>query len=88
METESYVPKIVRNEFFYFIARLCMILSLPIGGYVATRAIAQADEIKSQLQVQSIQLQILSATVKQQLDSDTKTLSDHELRIRGLERGK
>lgn len=87
-----HVPKIARNELFYFIARLCMILASVIGapaaGFMLTRIINQADVLQATVLEQTITIKVLSATVKDKLDSSVAQLSDHELRIRSLERGK
>lgn len=84
------VPRIVKNESFYLFARLCMIVATIVGapaaGYMLTRVIAQADTIASQVQEQSISVKVLTATVNDRLSNNLMTLSDHELRLRALEK--
>lgn len=88
MPLDDKLPSAVRNEFFYFIARACGILAtcifLPAAGYMLTRVIAKADEISDQVTKQSVTIQLLSSEVKYRFDN----LSDHEHRIRALEKSK
>lgn len=83
---DEFVPKLARNELFYFIARVCMIMSLPLIGFFGTRTINQADALQLTVIQQNVELRVLSAQVKDRLDTDVKQLSDHELRLRSLER--
>lgn len=84
------VPRIVKNETFYFFARVCMIaaslVGLPVAGYLLTRVIGQADAITLQLSEQNVSVKVLSATVNDRLSNNFQTLSDHELRLRALEK--
>lgn len=88
--SEEKIPRAVRNEWFYLIARGCMIILtfivVPIGGWMLNRAAATADEISKQLVEQKIELRILTTEIKIRIDHDSKDLSDHELRLRALER--
>lgn len=84
---DRVVPKAARNELFYFIARICMILSVPIGGYFAQRMVTQADALQSTVAQQNIDIKVLSAIVNSKLDAHLSQLTDHELRIRSVERG-
>lgn len=80
------VPRAVRNETFYLIARLCMILGstigIPMAGYMLSSVISKANEIAATQQEQTITLRVLSATMAQRLDMIDKTMNDHELRLR------
>lgn len=86
------VPRILHNERFYAIARISMIVAsvvgLPIAGGLLTRIVSQADAITSQVQEQNVALKILSVTVSEKLNSNFTTLTDHELRLRALEKSK
>lgn len=85
-DIDNAVPKIARNEMFYFIARICMMASLPLAGFLGARLINQADALQSSVTDQNVQIRVLSATVKDKLDANVSQLSDHELRLRSLER--
>lgn len=90
-DLDNAVPKIARNEMFYFIARGCMIFAtvvgMPMAGWMLSRVTGQIDKIEQSQFEQTITLRVLSATLNEKLEGGIKTLSDHELRIRGLERG-
>lgn len=79
---EQKIPVAIRNEFFYAFARLCMIAALPLIGFLGTRLIAKADEISDQVARQGVTIQLLSNDVKFRFDN----ITDHEQRIRALER--
>lgn len=83
---DTAVPRIARNEMFYFIARVCMIASLPIGGFFGQRIISQADALQLTVTQQNIDIKVLSAIVNSKLDANVAQLTDHELRLRSLER--
>lgn len=87
MTTESKVPAIIRNEFFYAFARLCMIvvatIGVPIAGFILARVVATGDEIHAQLQAQNVSLLLLSSEVKFRFTA----IDDHEHRIRRIEMG-
>lgn len=85
---ENKIPRAVKNEWFYLIARVCMILSVPIGGFFMQRALAKADEISSQLSAQNVDLRLLTTRVEFQMKNDADKLSDHEIRLRQIERTK
>jgi len=85
-DVDSFVPSLARNELFYFIARICMIAGLPIAGFVGTRLISQADALQNAVAEQNISIKVLSATVNGKLDANLTQLTDHELRLRTLER--
>lgn len=85
-QIDNAVPKLARNEMFYFIARVCMIVSLPLAGFLGTRMIAQADILQASVIQQNVDIRVLSATVKDKLDAHVNQLADHELRLRTLER--
>lgn len=89
---EDAIPRVVKNEWFYLVARVCMIVAstigLPICGWMISRAVAKADEISMQIATQSIDIRLLQATVQFQFKVDGEKLTDHELRLRGMERGK
>lgn len=88
--SEEKIPRAVRNEWFYLIARGCMIfltvIIVPVGGWMLSRAVATADEIAKQLNEQKIDLRLLATEIKIRMDNDGKNLSDHEIRLRALER--
>jgi hypothetical protein len=83
---DETVPKIARNELFYFIARVCMIASLPVAGFFGARIISQADALQTTVSQQNIDIKVLSATVNSKLDANLSQLTDHELRLRAIER--
>lgn len=89
-DLETAVPQIARNEMFYFIARICMIcgtvIGVPMAGFLMTRIINQADALQMSVAQQNVDIRVLSATVKDRLDNNVRQLSDHELRLRSLER--
>lgn len=84
-DLDDAVPSLARNELFYFIARVCMILSIPLGSFFGARMIAQADALQAAQNEQNINIKVLSATVKDRLDANVTQLTDHELRLRTLE---
>jgi hypothetical protein len=90
-KAEDYVPKIARNEMFYFIARAstlaATLIGLPLAGFMLSRVVSQADALQLSVTQQNVEIRVLSATLKSQLDNDVKQLTDHELRLRALERG-
>lgn len=90
IKPDDYVPKLARNELFYFIARastlVATFIGLPLAGWMLSRAVSQADILNSQVTQQNIEIRVLSATIRDRFDNDLKQLSDHELRIRALER--
>lgn len=85
---DQAVPKLARNELFYFIARVCMMASIPIMGFFGSRIITQADALQLTVQQQSVDIKVLSAIVNQKLDTIVSQSSDHEIRLRQLERSK
>lgn len=89
---EDYVPKIARNELFYFVARASTLIAsgigLPIAGWMLTRVITQADALNASQIQQNIELKVLSSRIEDRLSSDLRQLSDHELRLRAVERVK
>lgn len=78
---DDKVPGFIRNEAFYAFARVCMIVSLPLGGYFGNRIISGNDEIRAQLARQDLALQLLTNDVKYR----TGHLDDVEQRVRKLE---
>lgn len=89
---DDKIPRAVKNEWFYLFARMCGIfltlIGLPLMGAMLSRAVASADEIRSQLTEQNITLRLLSSEVKIRFDNDGKNITDHEIRLRTLERNK
>lgn len=83
---ENKIPRAIKNEWFYMIARVCMIVSLPVGSFLAHRIISKADEISLQVAEQSIELRILKTRIEYQLRADSDKLQDHELRLRSVEK--
>jgi hypothetical protein len=92
MIPEAKIPHAVRNEWFYLFARGCGIfltfVGLPLMGAMLSRAVASADEIRAQLTEQNLSLRLLSSEVKIRFDNDGKNITDHEIRMRALERTK
>lgn len=88
--SDDKIPRVVRNEWFYLVARIATLfitfVGLPAGGWMLSRAVASADEIRSQLVEQNLSLRLLSSEVKLRFDNDGKNITDHELRLRTLER--
>lgn len=87
---EDKIPRAVKNEYFYLAARISTFfvafIGLPILGWMLSRAVASADEIRTQLTEQNITMRILSSEVKIRFDNDGKNITDHEIRLRTLER--
>lgn len=92
VKPEDYVPKIARNELFYFVARASTLIAtgigLPVAAFLLSRVISQADALQSSVTQQNVEIRVLSATVRDRLDNDLKSIGDHELRLRSLERAK
>lgn len=88
---DDKVPAIVRNEWFYLIARFCMIavatVGVPVIGAMLSRAISTADKIDATVQEQTITIRLLATEMKIKLENYGKDITDHELRLRMLERG-
>ena len=84
------VPRIIHNEWFYALARLCMVaatlIGLPVAGALLSRVVGQADAMAHQVQEQGVSIRLLNATVSEKLNSNFSTLTDHELRLRALEK--
>lgn len=84
---EQKVPTFIRNEFFYAFARLCMVggtlIGLPVTGFLLSRVVSTADDIRTQVQQQNVALTVLSSEVKFRF----ATMDDHEHRLRRLELG-
>jgi hypothetical protein len=84
------VPRIIHNEWFFAVARLCMIgasvIGLPIAAAMLSRVVSQADAMAHQVQEQGVSIRLLNATVGEKLNSNFSTLTDHELRLRALEK--
>lgn len=89
---DDIVPKIARTEVFYFFARVCMIMASLLGAPLAivmlNRVVSQSDAMQATLIQQNVDLRVLSSRVDDRLNADLSKLSDHELRIRSLERAK
>lgn len=88
--SDDKIPSVVKNEWFYLVARVSTLfvtfVGIPMLGFMLSRAVASADEIRSQLSEQNITLRLLSSEMKLRFDSSDKNTADHELRLRGLER--
>jgi cell division protein FtsX len=84
---EQKVPAIIRNEFFYAFARLCMVgatlVGLPVAAWMLNRVVTTADDIRAQVQAQNVALTVLANEVRFRF----ATVEDHEHRIRRLELG-
>lgn len=76
---ETKVPGIIRNEFFYAFARLCMVAAVPLMGWMLSRAGDIADKVEKQ----STALQLMTQEVRYR----TGHIEDHEQRLRRLELG-
>lgn len=76
---EDKIPRVVRNEFFYLFARLCMIAAIPLLGFVLSRANDIADTVAKQ----NVALQLITQEVRFRFTN----LDDHEQRLRRLELG-
>lgn len=91
MASGDNVPKVFRNEMFYFIARASMLamstVGLPVAGFMMMRIINSSDAIAAQLHEQSTTLKILQSASSFRLDNTEKVVLDHETRLRILERG-
>lgn len=75
--SEDKIPRIVRNEFFYAIARLCMIATIPLLGFVLQKANDIADTVAKQ----NVALQLIT----QEVHFRFANVDDHEQRLRRLE---
>lgn len=76
--SEDKIPRIVRNEFFYAFARLCMIAAVPLLGFL----LAKANDIADTVAKQNVAMQLLTQEVRFRFAH----LEDHEQRLRNLER--
>ena len=85
-DLENAVPKLARNEIFTFVARICMMVSIPLAVGFGSRLISQIDTLQAAQIEQNVSIKVMSATVRDRLDSNISQLSDHELRLRSLER--
>lgn len=87
---DDLVPKAARTEIFYFVARVCMLgatlIGFPLAGMLGTRLIAKADEISAQVLAQNIDLRLLSSLVQIQAKHNEEKLTDHEIRLRSIEK--
>lgn len=88
--SEDKIPTLVKNEWFYLLARVCMVtattVGLPIAAFALNRVVVKADEITAAQLQQNIELKLISAEIKMRFDNDGKFITDHELRLRSLER--
>jgi len=88
---EEKIPGIIRNEFFYAFARVCMVVStligLPVATWMLQRVVSTADDIRAQLQTQSTALMLLNNEVKFHFANVDDHDHDHEIRLRRLELG-
>lgn len=84
------IPAVVKNEWFYLVARMSTLfvtfVCIPLMFWMLNRAVASADEIRAVITEQNVTLRLLSSEMKLRFDSDGKNLTDHELRLRTLER--
>lgn len=84
---EHKIPGIIRNEFFYAFARLCMVavmvIGVPVASFFLNRVITTIDEIRAQVQQQNIAIILLTSEVKFRFAN----VEDHEHRLRKLELG-
>lgn len=89
---DDLVPSIARNELFYFFARVCMIIATlfgaPIMLWLLGRVVTQNDALAQTVIQQNVDIKLLSSRVDERLTSDLRQLTDHELRLRTLERAK
>lgn len=76
---EEKIPRVVRNEFFYLFARLCMIAAIPLMGFLLSKANDIADTVSKQ----NVALLLITQKVEFRLTN----LDDHEQRLRRLELG-
>lgn len=87
--SDDYVPRAARSEIFYFIARGSTIfltfVAIPVAGFMLSRIITQQDDVKHSMQEQKIEISVLSAIVKDKLDTLLSRQNDQELRLRSLE---
>lgn len=79
LEAEQKIPRIVKNEFFYLFARLCMIATVPLLGFV----LSKANDIAETVAKQNVALQLMT----QEVHFRFTHLDDHEQRLRRLELG-
>lgn len=90
MYADDKIPKAVKNEWFYLVARMSTLavtfVGIPVLGFMLNRAVASADEIRTQLTEQNLTLRLLGSEMKLRFDNDGKNLTDHEIRLRSLER--
>lgn len=76
---DDKIPHLVKNEFFYLFARLCMIAAIPLMGFV----LSKANDIAKNVAEQNIALQLMTQEVHYRFAH----LDDHEQRLRRLELG-
>lgn len=85
-------PRIIRNEWFYFIARASMLaasaIGLPVAGYMLLRVINTGDAIAASVNSQAGKIDLLTQQMNMQFRFDASKLDDHESRLRAVELGK
>lgn len=91
--------KIVQNSVFTLVARGAMILAstigLPLAAFMMQRVISSADAIGAKVDQSAMQMQLLQQEVKYGFDAAKSDISgirlqltDHENRLRPLERAR
>lgn len=84
------VEMVARSEVLTLFSRAAIIvLTLfvaPFTMYMITRASAQSDDLHKLVIQQNVELRVLSSKVDEKLDYNFRQLTDHELRLRQLER--
>lgn len=85
-DLEKFVPKAARNEFFYFIARVAMLITCTVGTFMLSRVITQNDVMASNLASLTVDVKLLDQSVKTSIANQGDQLRDHELRLRQNER--
>lgn len=83
---EELVPKVARNEFFYFVARasglFTSLVVLPTCTFLLLRVIGQMDDMQRTL----IEIRINGAASSTTMSDIKGRITDQELRLRQLER--
>lgn len=83
--------KLVNSVALTLIARIAMVIAagaLPVAGWMLSRGISSIDEVSRKIDTMRDQAFETNGTVKliQQTQTlQTKTIDDHEIRIRGAE---
>jgi hypothetical protein len=93
-EGDNALARAVKSETFAITARAAMVFAtmvgLPIAGWMMNRVTSAIDGMNAKVDLTSEQVKLLQQSINLgvnfRIDGAERQLSDHEVRIRGLER--